>query len=309
MELRTLRAFVKVAEIGNISQAAALLGLTQPSLSRIIASLESEFGGPLFYRTGRGVTLTEIGEAALPRARNIVINSEQLSADIRDLLKAPSGVVSVALLPSLMRDLAGDLFTEVRRLYPEVRLRMLEGFSSQIEEWLGDGRADIALLSRYRNVLASSEELLSESHLMLVGTAGTQPRGDTVEFSQLAELPLVLPAAPNGLRLAVDDAARRLRVNIRVIFEADSLQAQKEIIARERCFAVLSPQTVGKEVAQGLLEARRIVNPELPRLVVMSTTTQRPLSRAAREVSRIVRALMGEAGAVAARTSSGPDVS
>lgn len=305
MELRTLRAFVKVAEIGNISQAAALLGLTQPSLSRIIASLEHEFGGPLFYRTGRGVTLTEIGEAALPRARSIAINSDQLSADIRDLLKAPSGVVSVALLPSLMRDLAGDLFTEVRRLYPEVRLRMLEGFSSQIEEWLGDGRADIALLSRYRDGLASSEELLSASHLMLVGSAGTQPRGETVEFGQLADLSLVLPAAPNGLRLAVDDVARRLRVSIRVIFEADSLQAQKEIIARERCFAVLSPQTIGKEVAQGLLEARRIVNPELPRLVVMSTTTQRPLSRAAREVSRIVRTLMGETGAVATRPSGG----
>lgn len=299
MELRTLRAFVKVAEIGNISQAAALLGLTQPSLSRIIASLEKEFGGPLFYRTGRGVTLTEIGEAALPRARNIVTNSEQLAADMRDLMKAPSGVVTVALLPSLMRDLAGDLFEEVRRLYPEVRLRMLEGFSSQIEEWLGDGRADIALLSRYRDMLAATEELLSASHLMLVGTAGTQPPGDTVEFSQLAELPLVLPAAPNGLRLAVDDAARRLRVNIRVIFEADSLQAQKEIIGRERCFAVLSPQTISKEVAQGLLEARRIVNPEVPRLVVMSTTTQRPLSRAAREVTRIVRRLMGDA--VAAR--------
>jgi DNA-binding transcriptional LysR family regulator len=303
MELRTLRAFVKVAEIGNISQAAALLGLTQPSLSRIISSLESEFGGPLFYRTGRGVTLTEIGEAALPRARSIVINSEQLSADMRDLMKAPSGVVTVALLPSLMRDLAGELFDQVRRLFPEVRLRMLEGFSSQIEEWLGDGRADIALLSRYRDGLAGSEDLLSASHLMLVGTAGTQPPGETVEFSQLAQLPLVLPAAPNGLRLAVDDAARRLRVSIRVIFEADSLQAQKEIIARERCFAVLSPQTISKEVAQGLLEARRIVNPELPRLVVMSTTTQRPLSRAAREVSRIVRRLMAEADAGAARSS------
>lgn len=295
MELRTLRAFVKVAEIGNISQAAVLLGLTQPSLSRIIASLEIDFGGPLFYRTGRGVTLTKIGEAALPRARDILINCEQLSADMRDLMKVPSGVVTVALLPSLMRDLAGNLFAEVRRLYPEVRLRMLEGFSSQIEEWLGDGRADIALLSRYRDSLDSSEELLSASHLMLVGASGSQPAGDTVEFKQLAQLPLVLPAAPNGLRLAVDDAARRLRVRIRVIFEADSLQAQKEIIGRERCFAVLSPQTTVKEVAQGLVEARRIINPQLPRLVVMSTTTQRPLSRAAREVSRTIRRLMGEA--------------
>lgn len=293
MELKTLRAFVKVAELGNISQAAIFLGLTQPSLSRIIAALESEFGGPLFYRTGRGVTLTEIGEAALPRARSILINSEQLSSDMRDLVKAPSGVVTVALLPSLMRDLAGNLFEEVRRLFPEVRLRMLEGFSSQIEEWLADGRADIALLSRYREGHGNAEEVLSSSHLMLVSISGAQPQGGTVKFSELANLPLVLPAAPNGLRVAVDDVARRLRVGIQVIFEADSLQAQKEIISRQACYAVLSPQTINREVAQGIFDARRIVEPELPRLVVMSTTTQRPLSRAAREVSRIVRRLMG----------------
>lgn len=292
MELKTLHAFVKVAEFGNISQAAVSLGLTQPSLSRIIASLESDFGGPLFYRTGRGVTLTETGEVALPRARAIVINSDQLAADMRDLGKAPSGIVTVALLPSLVQELAGDLFEQVRQMYPEVRLRMLEGFSSQIEEWLGDGRADIALLSRYRDAQAEGEEVLSFSQLMLVGIAGSGRRRETIRFRELANLPLVLPANPNGLRVAVDAAARRLRIEIHVVSEADSLQAQKEIIRRRNCYAVLSPQTVSNEVAQGLFEARRIVEPELPRLVVMSTTTQRPLSRAAREVSRIVRRLI-----------------
>ncbi|MGH2376578.1 MAG: LysR family transcriptional regulator [Nitrososphaera sp.] len=292
MELKTLHAFVKVAEFGNISQAAISLGLTQPSLSRIIASLESDFGGPLFYRTGRGVTLTETGEVALPRARAIVINSDQLAADMRDLGKAPSGIVTVALLPSLVQELAGDLFEQVRQKYPEVRLRMLEGFSSQIEEWLGDGRADIALLSRYREVQADGEEVLSFSQLMLVGIAGGGRRRETIKFRELANFPLVLPANPNGLRVAVDAAARRLRIEIHVVSEADSLQAQKEIIRRRNCYAVLSLQTVSNEVAQGLFEARRIVEPELPRLVVMSTTTQRPLSRAAREVSRIVRRLI-----------------
>jgi LysR family transcriptional regulator, nitrogen assimilation regulatory protein len=59
---------------------------------------------------------------------------------------------------------------------------------------------------------------------------------------------------------------------------------------------VLSPQTITREVASGSFEARRIVDPELPRKVVMSTTTQRPLSRAAREVARIVRRLVASVG-------------
>jgi DNA-binding transcriptional LysR family regulator len=285
---------VKVAEVGNISQAAIALGLTQPTVSRIIATLENEFGGPLFYRTGRGVTLTEIGEAALPRARAIITNSEQLAADMRDLVKSPSGVVTVAMLPSQVQNLAGELFDQVRKVFPGVRLRLLEGFSSQIEEWLADGRADIALLSRYQDEQASGEEVLHKSQLMLVGIAGTGRKRETVSFSDLAHIPLVLPANPNGLRIAVDSAARRQHIRLRIVAEADSLLAQKQIIHRQGCYAVLGAQTVDKETRQGLFEARRIINPALPRIIVMATTTQRPLSRAAREVSRIVRQLVSD---------------
>lgn len=296
MDLKALRAFVKVAELGNISQAAITLGLTQSSLSRIIAALEKDLGGPLFYRTGRGVTLTEIGESAVGRARNIVTNSEQLVADTREASQAPSGVVTLAVLPSVLRSIAGDLFEEVRRAYPGVTLRMLESFSGQIEEWLAEGRADIALLSRYREGPARDEEVLTRSHLMLVGVpAGKNERG-TVKFRELGKIPLVLPAVPNGLRLAVDDAARRLRMKLDVAFEADSLEAHKAIVGRLGCYAVLSSQTISKEVAAGAFVARRIVDPDLPRLVIMSTTTHRPLSRAAREVSRIVRRLVVKAG-------------
>lgn len=294
MEFNTLRVMIKVAEVGNISQAAIALGLTQPTVSRTIATLEKEFGGPLFYRTGRGVTLTEIGEAALPRARALIANSEQLAADMRDLVKSPSGVVSVAMLPSQVQNLAGELFDQVRKVFPNVRLRLLEGFSSQIEEWLSDGRADIALLSRYQEDLAGGEEVLHKSHLMLVGIAGTGRKSETVAFNELPNIPLVLPAYPNGLRIAVDSAARRHHVKLRIVAEADSLLAQKKIIYREGCYAVLSAQTVDKETRQGVFEARRIVNPTLPRIIVMATTTQRPLSRAAREVARMVRQLVME---------------
>lgn len=292
MELSSLRVMIKVAEMGNISQASIALGLTQPSVSRIIASLEKDFGGLLFYRTGRGVTLTETGEAALPRARAIIANTEQLAADMRDLIKSPSGIVCVAMLPSLVQDLAGELFDQVRTVFPGIRLRILEGFSSQVEEWLSDGRADIALLSRYQDRHSSDDEVLDLSQLMLVGMASTGRKNDTVRFNQLGDIPLVLPASPNGLRLAVDDAARRQHTRLHVIAEADSLLAQKEIIRRQGCYAVLSPQTISKEVSQGFFEARLIVDPSLPRMVVMSTTTQRPLSRAAREVARIVRRLV-----------------
>jgi len=294
MDIKALRAFVEVAQFRNISLAAISLGITQPSLSRIIGALETEFGGTLFHRTGRGVSLTPLGEAALPRARGLLAESEQLRADMRELGRSPAGNVTLAMLPSLMRAIAGDLYEEVHRSYPGVRLRMLEGFGNQIEEWLADGRTDIALLSRYRVRKDDHGEVITTSNLMLVGRPEPVRGRGTVKFSRLAGLPLVLPAPPNGLRIAVEDTARHLHFKPQVVVEADSLEAQKAIVSRGGCYAVLSPQTVQREVAAGLLQARPIVDPMLPRLVVMLTTTRHPLGRAAREVGHIARRLMAQ---------------
>jgi LysR family nitrogen assimilation transcriptional regulator len=292
MELAGLRAFVKVAELGNISQAATALGLTQPSVSRTLFALEREFGSPLFYRTGRGVTLTEVGEAAFAKARSILINSEQLVTEMRNLGHAPSGVVTVALLPSFMRAVAADLFEEVKQKYPGVVLRMLEGFTVQNEDWLADGRADIALVTRYRDVRGGNQDVLAVSNLMLVGSPRVGSAGRALKFRQLAKVPLVLPAVPNGLRVQMDDVARRLGVALQVVSEADSLEAQKAIISRQRCYAVLSEHTVLQERLHGMFETQPIVEPKLPRYVILSTTTHHPLSRAAREVARVLQRLV-----------------
>lgn len=293
MDLKALRTFVKVAEFRNLSQAALSLGLTQSSVSRIIASLERDIGNPLFYRTGRGVTLTETGEAAFARARGILVNCDQLLADMRDFGQAPSGVVSMAMLPSLIRWLAGELFEEVRRSYPRITLRLMEGLSGRVEEWLADGRADIALLSRYQKVRASREEVLTASHLTLVGRRSAQSASepDTITFREAASAPLVLPANPSGLRVAVNAAARSLQVRLNVVVEADSFEAQKAIVNRQGCYMMLSPQTVERDLASGLFHSRVIREPEITRLVVMSTTTHHPLSRAARQVASIIRRL------------------
>lgn len=296
MKLDDLRAFIRVAEFGNISQAAVSLGLTQPSVSRLLAALEHELGGPLFHRTGRGVELTEAGQVALPRARALVVGAEQLVADMRDFGQAPSGVVRVALLPWMMHRIAGDLYDEVRRAYPGIVLRMAEGLSGRNEEGLAEGRIDIALIGRYRATPARGEEVLIDSHLALISSRGTAAAASkTIPFRELAGFALVLPSNQHRLRMAVNAVARARHVSLNVVAEADSYEAQKAIASRQGCCMVLSPETAQREVASGQFQARTIVAPRMPRLVVMSTTTHRPLSRAAREVAGVLRRLVRRA--------------
>jgi len=289
-ELRSLQAFVKVAEVGNISHAAIALGLTQSTLSRTIAALERAVGASLFRRTGRGVQLSEAGEAILGLARNVVVSCEQILAEAGHRGSVLAGVVTIALPPSVMRDVAAELYHEVRERHPGVTLRMLEAFSPQLEHWLADGRADLAMLSRYRESDVTAGEVVVESQLVVAGVnvTGSGP----MKFRDVARLPLLLPAAPNALRMALEHAARRMRVRLNVVAEADSLEAQRAILLRDACFTVVSRETVRREVESGELRARAIVQPRLPRYLVLAATTQRPLGRAAREVAAIARRLV-----------------
>ncbi len=296
-DLASLRLFLKVAELGNLSRAAAVLGTTQPSVSRALRGLEEQLQATLFHRTGRGVRLTAVGEHTLLRARTLLAHADEFATDIRDQARAPTGTVTVALLTHYMRTLAADLFVEVRQRFPGIVLRLQEGFSVQHEDWLAAGWVDIALVTRYRRPPAGTQDLLEVSDLMVVGNPDLGGEGDVLPFEALASAPLVLPAAPNGLRVRVDEEARRRGLRLNVVLEADSVEAQHAIISRERCYALWSQHSVGRQRFDARFAARRIVEPRLPRYVVMQTTTHHPLSRAAREVARTLRRLVVEAHA------------
>lgn len=290
--LEALRLFVQVAELGNLSHAAAVIGTTQPSVSRALRALEDSLQTTLFHRTGRGVKLTAVGEHTLLRARALLAHADQFSADIRDQTRTPTGTVTVALLTMYMRMLAADLFEEVRRQFPGIVLRLLESFSVEHEDWLSTGWVDIALVTRYRKTGLDKQDVLAMSDVMVVGNSDLGGDGDELPFRALASIPLVLPAAPNGLRLCVDEEARRRGVRLNVVLEADSVEAQHAIISRERCYALWSQHSVRLQRFDAYFAARRITDPRLPRCVMMKTTTHHPLSRASREVARILRRLV-----------------
>lgn len=294
IDVKGLRAVVRVADAGSISQAAISLGLTQSFLSRVIAGVEREVGAALFHRTGRGVALTEIGEELLPRARQVVGACDELVAEARERGREPAGLVTVALMPTLTSAVAEPLFDRLRSEHPGIKLRMLEGFSANISSWLAEGRADLGLVSRYGRTVSRGDEVLSTSNLMLIGRPGEIPPGRSVRFAELAKGPLVLPAHPNGTRVAIDRAAHRAGVRLDIVVEADSLEAQKALVLRQGCRTVSDPKTFAKEIAGGEMGALPITHPSIERRVVISTTTHHPLGRAARLVATTIRRLFDD---------------
>lgn len=294
--LAALRLFSQVAGLGSLSKAAALLDVAPSALSRQLSAFETECGGRLFHRTGRGLALSELGQRILPRVQAVLAVADELGQEIEGAAGVPVGEVSVGIVGGAAGMLIPPLFRQVRERYPGVTLRVWEGSLGQLEEWIATGKVDMAMVGRPGPDAAQGEFFLARSASCLVGPPGDPVAGAaTLEFSRLAGLPLILSGASNGIRSSIEHHARLAGMDLNIVMEAESMTVQK-VMAADGCgYTVLPHYAVREEQQAGRLSAARIVNPGLERAIALVATSQHPLSLAGRAVFRLVRQIAGDA--------------
>lgn len=293
--LHKWRTFLAIAELGGLTRAALFLDSNQSLLSRQLNALERDCGARLFNRTGRGVTLSDVGERIFPHVKNLLADAEQLEVEIRGEAREPAGRVTVGSLPSISGPIVGRLFQQIRAQFPGIHLKILEGSSGQVEEWLADARVDIAILYRYSHAVPEQEQALASVESFLIGPAGDAlTSAPEVAFSALHDLPFILPSAPNGLRTTLDALARQEHMNLVPVIEADSLPLMRSLVAQERLYTVLPIHAVWSEVQDGSLSAARIVDPPLQRIVSMVFARNKGPGRAASAVARQIAQIVDE---------------
>ena len=279
--------FVKVAELGSVSRAAVAADVPQSVVSRCLAQLERDAGTRLFRRTGRGVVLTELGEQLYPRIKRLIAESESFADDLRASRGVPVGDVRLGLLPSTVPALAGPLYQRVLAQFPQVRLHLTEGSSSQLQEMLDQGRLDLSLLLRDGGEASADEPVLMEGALCLVA-ASSDPLASRreIRFEELAGLPLVLPGDPHPLRERLVLLARKMGLSLQVVAEANSIRLQHEAAAAAAGYAITAPSIAPHD--QHRLVALKIVEPVLSRAIVLAVARHRPHTLATREVHALL---------------------
>jgi LysR family nitrogen assimilation transcriptional regulator len=291
MEIKQLNFFLGVAESGSFSKAAVRLSVAQPVLSRQIKLLENELGVELFYRNGRGIVLSEAGKLLESYAQSAVSTVAQAQSEISALKAAPQGRVAIAMPPSIGWMLTGPLVLRCREAFPNILLHLAEGFSGHVAEWLSSGRIDIGIVYQApRRSMLVAEPLFSDE-LILLG-AVDDPAGvgaGSVATARLAEIPLILPARPHGLRVLVDDALSKLGISARVEFEVDAMPATLNLVEEGVGYTVLSESAVKHLLIAGRIRSWPLTKPTLMRELMLATSTQRPMSVGTRLVTRLIR--------------------
>lgn len=292
-DLGHLQIFLQVVEEGSLTRVAATTGSPQPSISRKISKLEEACGGRLFLRTGRGVSLSELGERLLPSMQAVVRETNRLTSEVLPGGSLPAGEVRIGTLPSLYLSVIVPLLELQLSKFPKILMHVQEGSAGQIDQWLANGVVDIGMTYRYgRRVSADADRLLRVGSFLIGPPGDGLTQANTIEFRRLDGLPLVLPSAPSAVRLLLDRLSRRARIHLNVVMEADSTQIQKAAAARAGVYTVMPAHAVADELLTGSLQAARIVEPRIDRDIALGTTSARPASHASREVAKLIRGLM-----------------
>jgi DNA-binding transcriptional LysR family regulator len=289
MDIKQLKAFVDVATNGSYARTAAIVGVAQSALSRQL-SMERGIGGRLFHRTGRGVVLTELGERMLPRARALVADAGAWADAAKGERAQPHGEVTLGVVPVASRGLIASIAAELRNSFPGIRLRAMEGYSGQVEEWLAAGRVEIAIYNRYRRGRVANADALARTEVHLITRRDHRmARRREVAVRSLAEIPLALPVRPNSLTSVLTGLAAAQQFELDIRFEAGSTPMIREVMLASD-LATISPREVFlREIASGELSAIPIVRPKILQTTWMSLSSHHPPSDAAKIVARLIR--------------------
>ena len=280
MDFRQIESFVRVAELGSFTKAAQMLGMTQPALSRQIRMLEVDLHQSLLVRNGRGAVPTEAGKLLLSHGRGILHQVARAREDLGRVRGALAGRVAIGLPPSLARVLTVPLTRAVRAQLPEARVSISEGLSTQMQEWLVDGRLDIAVLYNARASADIDISPLLDEELLLVqarqpGLAEDPPPGP-ITLAEVAALPLVIPSRPNAIRTHVETEMAQIGCRMQVALEIDGVSAILDLVADGAGAALLSRNAVASCIRPSAYQVRAVCDPPLRTRLFLAVSSMRP---------------------------------
>lgn len=206
LKLSHLRLMARLAETGQISLAAEMLGITQPSASRLLVEIGDLVGRPVHERSGRGIALTEAGRALARRAGRILLELDDTAAELADIASGGQGHVRLGAVTAPAMDLVLPSIRTFRVTDPGVTFEVSVSPSALLCQELRAGRLDL-VVGRIATE-ADAEELemepISTEPISLIVRRGHPlDRGELIGLDELLGYDWVLPGGASPLTEAV----------------------------------------------------------------------------------------------------------
>lgn len=299
LDLADLRAVLAIAESGSYTRAAQKLGITQPAISRRITALEQSLNARLFRREGGAFVATEAGTAFCERAAQVLALMDELPGATALSADSPRGTVALGVPPTTGELLLQNLIPAYRAAYPDVFVRIEQGYVNDLFDMLMDKQIDMALLNGPFNPSAVHLEPLFDHHLGVVYPAtwkassplDGRPMPPSLELSDVARLPLIVASQNQSIRHLVDSEFRAAGLKPNVVMEVNSFVLQRSLVTVGVGCMFMS-QTVVRDEYKKALAFAPIADRKIIYTLQLATRRAGQPTLAARLMARMIRQSM-----------------
>ncbi|WP_050182904.1 LysR family transcriptional regulator [Domibacillus robiginosus] len=286
MEWQQIEYFRVVARMQHITNAAEVLSISQPALSRSMAKLEEELGVPLFERQGRTIKLNEYGQLFLERADRIIKEFQEVKQEIQDLLDPEYGEICLGFMPTLGTYLIPNLVRSFQADYPNVKFQFKQNGNDLLLKQLEAGEIDFCLVSSIAdNKQIEWTQLWNEELFLIVPSDHPLSRHESVTLQEIAKETFVLLEKGNGIRGITDRLFDEAGISPEITFEGEEIHTIVAFVAAG-LGVTLIPEFKGIDWTR--VSRIRIRSSNVQRAIGLASVKGRYVSPAAKRFQRFV---------------------
>jgi len=261
--LPQIEAFLEVARRQNLSRAAEVLFVSQPTLTARLQSLESSLGEQLFVRTRRGMRLTEAGEAFLPYAEHAVTALADGRERLGELRRGVAGRLVLGAPPTVSTYALPALLARFSAAHPNVRLAVKTGTSEEVLEMVLHDQVQLGIMRSLVHQEIQSVPLYTDALVLIAGPEhrlAAAGAGRRARMADLAGEVLVLFGRSSSYLEFTTATFRQAGVLPRSVLELDNIEAAKKMVEHGLGVSLVPVSTVAAELAAGTLTQIELVD-------------------------------------------------
>lgn len=296
MNVQQIRSFVAVVDHGTFSEAARVLGISQPAVTMQVQALETDVGATLLDRHYRRIDLTEAGRTLLPHARRVLEQIEAAQEEISALSDVVTGHIIIAasttpgvyVIPRLLGAFVAD--------NPEVTVTIMVADSARVVEAVENGEAHIGMTGAVLRGARVEYEEVGRDELLLIGPVGRETHGeDPLTLAGLSDEPWIMREQGSGTRQVTESLLSTHGVDpeeLRVVVELGTGEAIVSAVEGGLGYAIISSHVADKAVRLGTVASVHVTG--LPAVRPYYVVSPRgTLTRAARAFHEHLIAALG----------------
>ena len=269
MNIRHIQYVLSILREGSITAASKKLFVSQPALSQTLKQIEQDLGAPIFDRTTDPISLTYAGQQYVDAALQVLDIDRNLRARIAETRKEQHGHLRLGISMQRGLQILPQVIPDYSRLYPYIRIELIEHGSATLEHMTAEGQCDLALITTNEKPNKLHYELIESEEVVLMAARSTElahrfADGEPIEITQAQSEKFVSMRKGHSVRTIQDRLFERHHLAPTILMETTNMETGKHVAARANAVMLL-PQVYVTSDLQYRVQCHPVLNNDYER--------------------------------------------